>query len=109
MELELVPLYYIGLVVGHPFEPVFRVCPPLAVGIHLLIRGPRTVANPDEGGRTMSIGAGIALVVIGLVLLLGVVQVDIPWVDDYTLGILLTLAGVIALVLIMSLGRRLRR
>jgi drug/metabolite transporter (DMT)-like permease len=56
----------------------------------------------------MNIGAGIALVVIGLILLLGVVQVDIPWVDDYTLGVLLALAGVIALVLSMSLGRRVR-
>ena len=57
----------------------------------------------------MSIGAGIALVVIGLILLLGVVEVDIPWVNDYALGVLLTLAGVVAIVLTLFLGRRVRR
>jgi len=54
----------------------------------------------------MSIGAGITLIVIGLIFLLGVVQVDVPLIDEYTLGILLVLGGIAAIVLTMTLGRR---
>lgn len=53
-----------------------------------------------------SVGLGIALLLFGLILLLGVVNVDLPWVDDYRLGILLTILGVVALVLTMALGAR---
>lgn len=54
----------------------------------------------------MSIGAGIALIVVGLILLLGVVEVDIPWLNEYALGVLLTLAGVLSVVLVLAMGRR---
>jgi hypothetical protein len=94
------------LVIGDPLEPAGHVYPRLAVGIHTFIIALRTVAKPDEGGRTMNIGAGIALVVIGLILLLGVVEVDIPWVNDYAVGVLLTLAGVVVVVLTLFLGTR---
>jgi hypothetical protein len=57
----------------------------------------------------MSIGLGIALLLFGLILLLGVVNVDLPWVDDYRLGILLTILGVVALILTMVLGTSGRR
>ena len=57
----------------------------------------------------MSIGLGIALLLFGLILLLGVVNVDLPWVDDYRLGILLTILGVVALILWMTLGTAGRR
>lgn len=40
----------------------------------------------------MNIGAGITLTVVGLILLLGVVEIDIPWVNEYALGVLLTLS-----------------
>lgn len=53
----------------------------------------------------MTIGAGITLIVLGLILLLGVVQVDIPYVDDYALGILLTLAGIVGIVLSLTVWR----
>ena len=53
----------------------------------------------------MTIGAGITLIVLGLILLLGVVQVDIPFIDDYALGILLTLAGIAGIVLWMTVWR----
>ena len=43
----------------------------------------------------MGIGTGIVLIALGLVLLLGVIQVDIPWVEDYTLGLILTVLGVL--------------
>lgn len=57
----------------------------------------------------MSIGLGIVLVLLGLILLLGVVSVDLPFVEDYQLGILLTVLGVVALILTMVLGASRRR
>ncbi|HUS20961.1 MAG TPA: DUF6458 family protein [Aeromicrobium sp.] len=56
----------------------------------------------------MGIGTGIVLIALGLVLLLGVVQVDIPWIEDYTLGLILTALGVLSLVLVMILASRRR-
>jgi hypothetical protein len=56
----------------------------------------------------MGIGTGIVLIALGLVLLLGVVQVDIPWVEDYTLGLILTVLGVLSLVLVMILSSKRR-
>jgi len=53
----------------------------------------------------MTIGAGITLIVLGLILLLGVIQVDIPFVDDYALGVLLTLAGIAGIVLSLTVWR----
>jgi hypothetical protein len=52
----------------------------------------------------MSIGLGIVLLLLGLILILGVVNVDLPLVEDYQLGILLTVLGVVALILTMVLG-----
>jgi Domain of unknown function (DUF6458) len=46
----------------------------------------------------MAIGTGIALLVLGLVLVLGVLP-DIPNVDDVTLGWILLVVGVLGLVL----------
>ena len=57
----------------------------------------------------MGIGLGIGLLLFGLILLLRVVNVDLPWVDDYRLGILLTILGVVALLLTMTLGTAGRR
>ena len=54
----------------------------------------------------MGIGTGIVLAVIGLILLTGTIQVDLPWVEDYTLGWILVVAGVIAVVLSMTILRR---
>ena len=53
----------------------------------------------------MTIGAGITLIVIGLILLLGVIEVDIPYVDEYALGVLLTLAGIAGIVLSLTVWR----
>ncbi len=46
----------------------------------------------------MGIGLGIALIVIGAILLFAL-NLDIPFVSDDTLGIILILAGVLTLVL----------
>jgi hypothetical protein len=53
----------------------------------------------------MTIGAGITLIVIGLILLLGVIEVDIPYVDEYALGVLLALAGIAGIVLSLTVWR----
>jgi len=53
----------------------------------------------------MTIGAGITLIVIGLIFLLRVIEVDIPYVDEYALGVLLTLAGIAGIVLSLTLWR----
>ena len=53
----------------------------------------------------MTIGAGITLIVLGLIFVLGVVEVDIPYIDEYALGILLTLAGIAGIVLSLTVWR----
>ena len=53
----------------------------------------------------MTIGAGITLIVLGLILLLGVIQVDIPYVDEYALGVLLALAGIAGIALSLTVWR----
>jgi hypothetical protein len=57
----------------------------------------------------MGIGSGIALILAGLVLLLGVINVDIPRVDDYGLGVLLTIVGVVSIVLVVGMNAMRRR
>ena len=46
----------------------------------------------------MGIGVGILLIVIGAILLFAL-KVDIPFVTDNTLGVILIVAGVLALVI----------
>ncbi len=53
----------------------------------------------------MGIGTGILLAVLGLILLTGTIQVDMPWIEDYTLGWILLVAGVVALILSMTVWR----
>ena len=53
----------------------------------------------------MGIGGGIALIVIGLVFLLNVIQVDIPGLNEYTLGIILVLGGIAANLLSLTVWR----
>ncbi|HUP99914.1 MAG TPA: hypothetical protein VM093_05580 [Aeromicrobium sp.] len=53
----------------------------------------------------MTLGTGITLIVIGLIFLLGVIQVDIPFIDEYALGVLLVLAGIATIVLLFTWGR----
>lgn len=56
----------------------------------------------------MSIGAGILLFVIGAVLAFAV-DVDIPGIEDNTLGYILMLAGVLVAVLSLAMTRRTHR
>ena len=52
----------------------------------------------------MGIGLGIVLTLVGLILLMQVVNVDVPWVDDYRLGVLLVIVGVVELVLVVIMN-----
>ena len=47
----------------------------------------------------MTIGLGIVLIIAGLVLLTGAIEIDMDFVEDQTLGIILLLAGVLAIIL----------
>jgi hypothetical protein len=49
----------------------------------------------------MSIGGGIALLVVGLMFSQRIVTWDIPHVDEYRLGVLLTILGAVAVALSM--------
>jgi uncharacterized membrane protein HdeD (DUF308 family) len=54
----------------------------------------------------MGIGTGIVLVVIGLILVLGVVNFDISFVDDAALGWILLAAGIAAIVLALVMNQQ---
>jgi hypothetical protein len=53
----------------------------------------------------MGIGAGITLIVLGLILTMGVIQVDIPFVNEYALGVILILGGIAAVILALTIWR----
>ena len=52
----------------------------------------------------MGIGLGIVLTLVGLILLMQVINVDVPWVDDHRLGVLLVIVGVVELVLVVIMN-----
>jgi uncharacterized membrane protein HdeD (DUF308 family) len=57
----------------------------------------------------MGIGLGIVLLVIGLILVSGVVNVDLNFIDDNGLGWILVIVGALAIVLALILnGQRTR-
>jgi uncharacterized membrane protein len=54
----------------------------------------------------MGIGLGIVLVVIGLILVLGVVNFDISFVDDSALGWILLVVGILAIILALVINQQ---
>lgn len=52
----------------------------------------------------MGIGLGVVLTVLGLILVLGVVNYDIQYVEDATLGWILLAAGILAIVLALIMN-----
>lgn len=56
----------------------------------------------------MGLGVGILLVVLGLIFLLGVIEVDLPAIEDVTLGWILLIAGIVAIVLGLIASRNAR-
>ncbi len=53
----------------------------------------------------MGIGGGITLIVLGLIFLSGVIQVDIPGLNEGALGLILVLGGIAAIVLAQTIWR----
>lgn len=56
----------------------------------------------------MGLGVGIFLVVLGLIFVLDVINVDLPGIEDNTLGLILLLAGIAGIVLGMIASRNAR-
>ena len=54
----------------------------------------------------MGIGLGIVLLIVGLVLTLGVFQLNLPFVDDQSLGWILLIVGVLAIVLALVMNQQ---
>ena len=54
----------------------------------------------------MGSGTGIVLVVIGLILVLGVIQFDISFVDDAALGWILLIVGVLGIILALVMNQQ---
>ncbi len=57
----------------------------------------------------MGLGLGIFLLVVGLILVTGVIEYDINFVEDTTLGWILLLVGVLALVLSLVINQQRHR
>jgi uncharacterized membrane protein len=56
----------------------------------------------------MGIGIGIVLVVAGLILVLDVVQFDIAGIEDTTLGWILLVVGILAIILALVVNQQRR-
>lgn|GEM_PF-1293564 len=67
------------------------------------ILGGMGLTGGREAESAMGIGLGIVLIVIGAILLFAL-NLDIPWVSDDTLGIILILAGFLTLALALILN-----
>jgi uncharacterized membrane protein HdeD (DUF308 family) len=54
----------------------------------------------------MGLGLGIFLLVVGLILVTGVIEYDISFIEDTTLGWILLLAGVLAIILALVMNQQ---
>lgn len=54
----------------------------------------------------MGIGLGIVLILLGLILVSGVVEYDINFIEDTTLGWILLVVGALALVLSLVINQQ---
>jgi uncharacterized membrane protein HdeD (DUF308 family) len=54
----------------------------------------------------MGIGLGVVLVLLGLILVAGVINVDLSFVDDSALGWILLVVGVLAIGLALYLNQQ---
>ena len=57
----------------------------------------------------MGLGLGVTLIVLGLVFVTGVIEYDISFVEDQTLGWILLAAGVLTLVLGLVMNQQRNR
>jgi hypothetical protein len=68
-----------------------------------MCRGGAAVASK---GVNMGIGLGIVLLVIGLILVSGVVNFDMSYIDDSGLGWILVVVGALAIVLALVINQQ---
>jgi uncharacterized membrane protein HdeD (DUF308 family) len=54
----------------------------------------------------VGLGLGIFLLVVGLILVTGVIEYDISFIEDTTLGWILLLAGVLAIILALVMNQQ---
>ncbi|QNN54252.1 DUF6458 family protein [Nocardioides mesophilus] len=54
----------------------------------------------------MGIGLGIVLLLVGLVLVLGVVNFDISFIDDLALGWIFVIIGALAIILALVMNQQ---
>ncbi len=54
----------------------------------------------------MGIGLGVVLLVLGLILVLGVVNIDMSFVDDVSLGWIFLIVGALAIVLALVMNHQ---
>jgi uncharacterized membrane protein HdeD (DUF308 family) len=54
----------------------------------------------------VGLGLGIFLLVVGLILVTGVIEYDINFVEDTTLGWILLLGGVLAIILALVMNQQ---
>lgn len=75
-----------------------------------VVKPTSTYTSRSSGHRQhMYIGLGIVLLVLGLILALDVITVDIDYVNEDTLGTILIVAGVLAIVLSLFIAPPWRR
>jgi uncharacterized membrane protein HdeD (DUF308 family) len=65
-----------------------------------------TLQSREPQGDNMGIGLGIVFVVIGLVLVLNVVQFDVGFIDEVTLGWILLIVGILAIILALVMNQQ---
>lgn len=65
--------------------------------------GTSTTSRSSEGNHLMGLGLGIILIVAGAVLMWAL-NVDLSYVDDNTLGLILFIVGIITVVLSLVLN-----
>jgi uncharacterized membrane protein HdeD (DUF308 family) len=61
---------------------------------------------PNRRSEDMGIGLGVILLVLGLILVLGVVQFDIQFIEDVALGWIFVIAGILAIVLALIMNKQ---
>ncbi len=54
----------------------------------------------------MGIGLGVVLLIVGLIMTLGVVQIDISFVDDAALGWIFLIVGILAIALALVMNKQ---
>ena len=75
----------------------------LALGLTLVVAGALLAAARSDGSDDGA--AGLGLLTLGMVLVWGL-EVDIPQVEDETLGLILMLGGVVSIVATVYLDRQ---